>query len=72
MKKIALTLAAIAVLSTGAFAANKRTAELRDLQPVAPASVVSSAAFGVAADTGSLTAYERQIMQQMFNETSDN
>lgn len=71
MKKIALALAAIAVLSTGAFAANKRTAELRDLQP-ASATVVNSAAFGVAADTGSLTAYDRQIMQQQFNEIGDN
>jgi hypothetical protein len=74
MKKIALTLAAIAALSTAGFAASKRTAELRDLQPFygSTATVVNSAAINVAGDTGPLTNYERLVMQQMFNETSDN
>ena len=71
MKKIALTLAAIAVLSAPAFANSKRTADLRDLQPSAPVTVVSNAGFATGS-TGAMTAYDRQIMQQQFNEIGDN
>ncbi len=71
MKKIALTLAAIAALSTAGFAASKRTADLRDLQSQDGSAVtfVNGAGLEVA---GSATNYERLIAQIMFNETSDN
>jgi hypothetical protein len=71
MKKIALTLAAIAALSTAGFANEKRTADLRDLQSQDGSAVtfVNSAGLEVA---GPVTNYERLIGQIMFNETSDN
>ncbi len=60
MKKIALTLAAIAALSTASFAASKRTADLRDLQSQdgSAMTVVNSAGFEVA---GPATNYDRLI-----------
>ena len=73
MKKIALTLAAIAALSTASFASSKRTADLRDLQSHdgSAVTVVNSAGLEVPAD-GAVTNYDRLIEQIMSNETSDN
>lgn len=74
MKKIALTLVAIAALSTAGFANEKRSQDLRDLHPewfAATSNFVVKTA-PMAAEVGVLTAYERMIMQQKFNETSDN
>ena len=72
MKKMALTLVAIAALSTAGFAASKRTADLRDLQSQDGSAVtfVNSAGLEVPASAG--TNYDRLIEQIMFNETSDN
>lgn len=76
MKKIVLSLAAIAALSTGAFAEQNRSQDLRDLQsyPYAgsTASVVEGAAFQVAGDTGAVSDFERLTMQSIWNESSDN
>ena len=73
MKKIVLTLAAIAALSTAAYA-DKRTADLRDVQPFQNSTgpVAGNVALKAAGDIGGLTAYERLIMQQKFNEIGGN
>jgi hypothetical protein len=67
MKKIALTLAAIAALSTVALANSKRTEDPRDLKPNngSAATVVDSAAFSApAGDVHAPTAFER-VMQNI-------
>jgi hypothetical protein len=78
MKKIALTLAAIAALSTAAFANSNRSQDLRDLQSYpyvnvpAISAATDSAAFKVAGNTGAVSNFERLTMQSIWNESSDN
>ena len=76
MKKIALTLAAFAALSTAAFAGNNRSQDLRDLQsyPYVASTAISSdsAAFQVAGDTGAVSNFERLTKQSIENESGDN
>jgi len=76
MKKIVLSLAAIAALTTGAFAGNSRNQDLRDLQsyPYVNVTAISSdsAAFQVAGDTGAVSNFGRLTMQSIWNESSDN
>jgi len=77
MKKIVLSLAAIAALTTGAFAGNSRSQDLRDLQsyPYANVPAISaatdSAAFQVAGDTGGMTNFDRLTKQSIENESGD-
>ena len=63
MKKIVLTLAAIAAVSTAAFARDDR-ADLRDLHPewFTSASKVTIQTAPMAVEAGALTAYERTML----------
>jgi hypothetical protein len=78
MKKIVLSLAAIAALSTAAFAGSSRSQDLRDLQsyPYVNVPAIStasdSAAFQAVGDTGAVSNFERLTMQSIWNESSDN
>jgi hypothetical protein len=82
MKKIVLTLAALATLSTASFAERTRSYDLRDLETVnghtsdgtnkpvmLDGSATTASAFAIPGTSGGvLTAYERALMNAYINE----